>query len=173
MTADTSWSHRCRSWVAPPPAWTTVARDREGHMLGPGPLLLLTYLWTLADSTSKREAAARAELEANPDHPHAGWSHVTVAHPDVLHRSLVARFERGQATIEGWGRTLRAAGLMARPSEGVVLLADVEHVGYLPKSTPGIRTGGVSIDPPVDPQESKGPTLENPRVRPSGTQGSL
>jgi hypothetical protein len=147
-----------------------VARDRDDHMLGTGPLLLLVYLWTLGDSTSKREAAARAELDACPDHPHGGWSHVTVAHADVLQRSLVARFERGTATIQGWERTLRAAGLMARPSEGVVLLADVEHVGYLPESTPGIRTGGVSTDAP-DPRKAEGPTLENSRVDPRNLEG--
>jgi hypothetical protein len=172
MSADTSWTQRCRSWVAPPPPWVAVARDREGNPIGTGPRLLLVYYWGLADAPSKREPGP-VTLDVRDEK----------RRPEVLRRQVAAHFDVGLSTLKGWERTLREAGLLARPAEGVIVLADVAATGYHHEDMPGVRdTQGVEFSTPVGvknmphtgqesaPRGVKNLPLGGSEFRPSGGQ---
>ena len=49
-----AWLADVRQWVAPPPAWAFVARDRDGYPVSTAARLLLALLWSLGDAPSKR-----------------------------------------------------------------------------------------------------------------------
>jgi hypothetical protein len=166
MTADRAWCDRARAWAAPVPAWVWIARGREGEAVGDGPVRLLAYLWSLADAPSKR-----------------GRGHVTLdvadeqRRPPILQRQLSDHLDKGIATIKTWERALRASGLLARPSDGVLVLADVAPcddpratTGYLPEAAARIITGGVETRAPdsrevSDPDPCSGVEGQDPDPR--------
>ncbi len=108
MTAP-AWLADVRQWVAPPPAWAFVARDRDGYPVSTAARLLLALLWSLGDAPSKRAPG-----------------HHRVEHRDLQQQRLALLLSTTVRTLRSWERELADAGLAARVRDGdAFVLAEV------------------------------------------------
>lgn len=104
-----AWLADVRQWVAPPPAWAFVARDRDGYPVSTAARLLLALLWSLGDAPSKRQPG-----------------HHRIEHRDLQQQRLALLLSTTVRTLRSWERELADAGLAARVRDAdAFVLAEV------------------------------------------------